>query len=56
MFKDFEFDKSRFNSGNEIKMFKLAFLGISGSGKTTIINQYINNSFIKNHIPTNDAM
>ena len=56
MFRDFEFDPSRFNSGNEIKMFKLAFLGLSNSGKTTIINQYINNTFIKEHIPTHDAM
>jgi len=56
MFREFKFDKSRFENGNEKKMMKLVFLGHGGSGKTAIINQFINNHFNKEHIKTNDAM
>ncbi len=56
MFRELKFDEKKFHDANETKMYKVAFLGISGSGKTTIINQYINNTFIQEHNPTREAM
>jgi GTPase SAR1 family protein len=35
----------------EIK-FKITFIGMSGSGKTSIINRLINNSFSETYNPT----
>ncbi len=56
MFREFKYEKTRFENGNDKKMIKLVFLGHSDSGKTTIINQFINNHFNKEYIKTNDAV
>lgn len=56
MFNEFKFDKTRFENGNDKKMIKLVFLGHANSGKTAIINQFINNHFLKEYIKTTDAM
>lgn len=56
MFHELKFDGKLFHDGSETKMYKVAFIGVSGSGKTTIINQYINNTFVKDFIPTTNAM
>jgi GTPase SAR1 family protein len=37
---------------NEKKTFKITFLGMSGSGKTCIINRLVNNSFNPVYDPT----
>lgn len=42
--------------GSKLKNLKLLFLGSSESGKTSIINRYISNTFIENYFPTKDLM
>lgn len=42
--------------GSKLKILKLLFLGSSETGKTSIINRYINNSFNENYFPTKDLM
>jgi len=37
---------------NKDKIYKITFMGLTGSGKTSIINRLINNTFYKNYIPT----
>jgi GTPase SAR1 family protein len=56
MFREFKFDTTRFDDGNKKRMIKIVFLGPSNAGKTTIINQFINNHFNREHIKTNDAV
>ena len=56
MFREFKFDNTRFDDGNKKRMIKIVFLGPSNAGKTTIINQFINNLFNREHIKTNDAV
>lgn len=40
--------------GHSLSKFKIIFLGDSAVGKTTLIQQYLNNSFRKEYFPTTD--
>ena len=45
-----------FLEGKELNNFKIIFIGASKTGKTAIINKYINNIFIENYFPTSEIV